>query len=501
MTHCDQHWHANDNCFSCSGCNVGLIGKPFLPRDGAIFCSTTCLHQASAVDNDRQSADDASLDDDDDFKTLSASDNNGGSFFRSATTTLASTSLSTTMSSKFSFARGLKFEPFSANPREPSPTPSDIMLRENLRNPAPPKSPPEVKKVLKKSQKNYSKQKEEAILPDFDHLQRQHQHQHLQRHQGHHHQHRRKEDLRDDVRDSGFLSNQDLDLDRHRHHKNYWKRKESTDIPSLELALPSYLQQQQQQQQQRQPEQHQQRFEPLRRQEQQHQHQQPELQRLVDDQSLSPISLRSQSFSSSSKVPAADAIPGTPKHRNESAADRKPSWTSGSESTAEDFSPFKPVTSVQQLLSLYSQHQVKVQSDTRKLPDDMIKPEVETSTPINEIPTLDSRVEASRQMLERNLERLIVQQGLDAISQLTYAMTPEQIEKLIIRTEQVIRFANHPRGLDRPTVFNCPLGSQRHCTTVRPMLYVQYEIPIVRTYILPVHSKSHVVKSVQLYGA
>ncbi len=51
--------------------------------------------------------------------------------------------------------------------------------------------------------------------------------------------------------------------------------------------------------------------------------------------------------------------------------------------------------------------------------------------------TLDRRIEASRQMLERNLERLIVQQGMDAISQLTYAMTPEQIEKLIVRTEQV----------------------------------------------------------------
>lgn len=51
--------------------------------------------------------------------------------------------------------------------------------------------------------------------------------------------------------------------------------------------------------------------------------------------------------------------------------------------------------------------------------------------------TLDTRVEISRQMLERNLERLIVQQGMDAISQLTYVMTPEQIEKLIIRTEQV----------------------------------------------------------------
>jgi hypothetical protein len=40
-------------------------------------------------------------------------------------------------------------------------------------------------------------------------------------------------------------------------------------------------------------------------------------------------------------------------------------------------------------------------------------------------------------MLERNLERLIVEQGMDAISQLTFAMTPEQIEKLIVRTEQV----------------------------------------------------------------
>jgi hypothetical protein len=70
--------------------------------------------------------------------------------------------------------------------------------------------------------------------------------------------------------------------------------------------------------------------------------------------------------------------------------------------------------------------------------------------------TLDRRIEASRQMLERNLERLIVQQGMDAISQLTYAMTPEQIEKLIVRTEQVNLWPFNEKLRDFTKVYDIP---------------------------------------------
>ena len=101
-----------------------------------------------------------------------------------------------------------------------------------------------------------------------------------------------------------------------------------------------------------------------------------------------------------------------------------------SEST-EDFSSFRAVSSVQQLLDLYSQQ------PEQKNPSDESSSKSRSTVSSSPNDGFDIRVEASRQMLERNLERLIVQQGMDAISQLTYAMTPEQIEKLILRTEQV----------------------------------------------------------------
>ena len=42
MTHEGQHWHANDNCFKCYACNLSLLGKPFLPKHGVIYCSSQC---------------------------------------------------------------------------------------------------------------------------------------------------------------------------------------------------------------------------------------------------------------------------------------------------------------------------------------------------------------------------------------------------------------------------------------------------------------------------
>lgn len=42
MSHDGQHWHATDQCFSCSTCRCSLLGRPFLPRRGAIYCSIAC---------------------------------------------------------------------------------------------------------------------------------------------------------------------------------------------------------------------------------------------------------------------------------------------------------------------------------------------------------------------------------------------------------------------------------------------------------------------------
>ncbi|XP_018320218.1 protein prickle isoform X2 [Agrilus planipennis] len=42
MSHEGQHWHATEVCFCCHTCRTSLLGRPFLPRRGAIYCSIAC---------------------------------------------------------------------------------------------------------------------------------------------------------------------------------------------------------------------------------------------------------------------------------------------------------------------------------------------------------------------------------------------------------------------------------------------------------------------------
>ncbi|XP_051964263.1 prickle-like protein 2 isoform X2 [Xyrauchen texanus] len=42
MTYEGQHWHASEACFCCACCRIPLLGRPFLPRGGLIFCSRSC---------------------------------------------------------------------------------------------------------------------------------------------------------------------------------------------------------------------------------------------------------------------------------------------------------------------------------------------------------------------------------------------------------------------------------------------------------------------------
>lgn len=42
MTYEGQHWHASEACFCCARCRLPLLGRPFLPRGGLIFCSRSC---------------------------------------------------------------------------------------------------------------------------------------------------------------------------------------------------------------------------------------------------------------------------------------------------------------------------------------------------------------------------------------------------------------------------------------------------------------------------
>ncbi|XP_038638329.1 prickle planar cell polarity protein 3-like isoform X2 [Scyliorhinus canicula] len=42
MTYLGQHWHATQLCFRCANCLQSLLGLPFLPKQGQIFCSKSC---------------------------------------------------------------------------------------------------------------------------------------------------------------------------------------------------------------------------------------------------------------------------------------------------------------------------------------------------------------------------------------------------------------------------------------------------------------------------
>ncbi|KAL4612750.1 prickle-like protein 1-like [Arapaima gigas] len=61
MTYDGLHWHATETCFSCAQCKSSLLGCPFLPRQGRIFCSKACslgedVHASDSSDSAFQSA-------------------------------------------------------------------------------------------------------------------------------------------------------------------------------------------------------------------------------------------------------------------------------------------------------------------------------------------------------------------------------------------------------------------------------------------------------------
>ncbi|XP_035280390.1 prickle-like protein 1 [Anguilla anguilla] len=61
MTYDGLHWHATESCFSCAQCHSSLLGCPFLPRQGRIYCSKACslgedVHASDSSDSAFQSA-------------------------------------------------------------------------------------------------------------------------------------------------------------------------------------------------------------------------------------------------------------------------------------------------------------------------------------------------------------------------------------------------------------------------------------------------------------
>ncbi|KAG7496041.1 prickle 1 isoform X2 [Solea senegalensis] len=61
MTYEGVHWHATDQCFCCAQCKTSLLGCPFLPKQGHIYCSKACsqgedIHASDSSDSAFQSA-------------------------------------------------------------------------------------------------------------------------------------------------------------------------------------------------------------------------------------------------------------------------------------------------------------------------------------------------------------------------------------------------------------------------------------------------------------
>ncbi|XP_061825569.2 prickle-like protein 1a [Nerophis lumbriciformis] len=61
MTYEGLHWHATESCFSCAHCKSSLMGCPFLPHQGHIYCSKPCslgedVHASDSSDSAFQSA-------------------------------------------------------------------------------------------------------------------------------------------------------------------------------------------------------------------------------------------------------------------------------------------------------------------------------------------------------------------------------------------------------------------------------------------------------------
>uniref|UniRef100_A0A3Q2QDM0 Prickle homolog 1b n=1 Tax=Fundulus heteroclitus TaxID=8078 RepID=A0A3Q2QDM0_FUNHE len=61
MTYEGVHWHATDQCFCCTQCKTSLLGCPFLPKQGRIYCSKACsqgedVHASDSSDSAFQSA-------------------------------------------------------------------------------------------------------------------------------------------------------------------------------------------------------------------------------------------------------------------------------------------------------------------------------------------------------------------------------------------------------------------------------------------------------------
>lgn len=181
MTHEGQHWHATDNCFSCHSCHISLLGRPFLPRRGLIYCSVACSKgeqgqqkpqqhmydnvkssQANAAGSRNNETSDLSLSEQSSFTTSPQTERKDKKKDRSASPSKTALPMLPPKSirnvpnmvpkSPRLLSKGPpppvkekpKYNPFivpKAKNKEASPTLSDMAFRDNLLSPCPPKSP------------------------------------------------------------------------------------------------------------------------------------------------------------------------------------------------------------------------------------------------------------------------------------------------------------------------------------------------------------------------
>ena len=68
-----------------------------------------------------------------------------------------------------------------------------------------------------------------------------------------------------------------------------------------------------------------------------------------------------------------------------------------------------------------------------------------------------------RQVLEKNLEKLISERGMEVIGQLTKEMSPQQIERLLVQTKQKLQGANSvPLGATAEDTRRCKSSASGH---------------------------------------
>merc|ERR1719251_607548 len=70
---------------------------------------------------------------------------------------------------------------------------------------------------------------------------------------------------------------------------------------------------------------------------------------------------------------------------------------------------------------------------------------------------------ADRQVLEKNLEKLISERGMEVIGQLTKEMSPQQIERLLVQTKQKLQGASSvPLGATAEDIRMCKSSASGH---------------------------------------